>query len=147
MAKKQSGTARGYLKIIGIVSMVLGILGIICGILLACGAVKDLNSFGDLSSLRNNGMSDEQIRISLGIGSIIASTISAWAGWVIYRASRKNGKTTLALVLTVLNLVSNFVSVVSNTPVDQKISYSISLVIYVLAFMALLRVRRENEDE
>ncbi len=148
MATKDSAPmARKYLKIIGTVAAVLSFLGVITGILVACGVIKDLNQFGDMQSLRDNGASDDQIRVILGVGSIIASLIGVWAGFVIRNASKKGGKTTLALVLTVLNIVGGVTTITSDVKMDTKISNVVMLTIYILALLAIFKVRKANEED
>lgn len=140
--------SRKYLKILGIVEMVLAGIGLIIAI--AMFFVKGINiaDFGleNLDQLRRQ-FSDDQIKnIILGMG-IISCLINFWISWIIYRAGATN-KTTLALVLVVLQCIAGAATIFSSlvNHVALGISTIISLTIYVLAFIAIMNVRSESKN-
>lgn len=146
MAK--SSASRKYLKILGIVEMVLAGIGLIASI--AMFFIKGINvaDFGleNLDQLRQH-FTDEQIKnVVFGVG-VVACLINLWVAWIIYRAGATN-KTTLALVLVVLQCISGAATIFSSLINHVALGFStvISLTIYVLAFIAIMNVRSESKN-
>lgn len=151
MFKKASSASKKYLKFIGIANIILAILSIISLIVFAVakGNIFDLGITSDqLNQLHNSGISDDQVRILLCIGTGIGFLFEILIGWLLIRAANNPNKTTLILVLVTLSTISGIVSLFSSgfSNISTVIGNIFNLTIDVLAFMALLRVRRETGE-
>ena len=149
MVKKDKlATERKYLKILGLVIMALGLISAIFGVFCMTGAIPE-----DVvrKALENNPEilkhPIETIRIIYGAGIVIAGVLSFITGLVIKSASKPDNKTTFALVLSIFNIITGATALFSDSDMGTKINSVISVTAFVLAFMAILRIRRVEEED
>lgn len=140
--------SKKYLKILGIVTIILSIaFAIIAAISIFNGSAR-LEDLGiaNLDKLRESS-SDDVIRTSFGVATIISGGIGALVGWFFIRASKNPNKSTAALVLAVLSMVGSFTAITNGkSGASVVVANALSLVVYILALIALLEVRKERYE-
>ncbi|MBR0403246.1 hypothetical protein IJI55_01710 [Candidatus Saccharibacteria bacterium] len=152
MAKSdKKSLSRKYLKVLGVVMLIFGVLGAIVSIL-AMFAINSVDlsqmfNASQLESFRNANISDDLIRIMVGVTAIIASLLSVLEGWLLMRASNDPKKSTFLLVLLVLSVISGIynIAVGGIQNIGANISGILSLTLNVLAVMAVMSARKEAE--
>lgn len=154
MTKKSENTkletSKRYLRIIGMINIGLAIINIIVAIVWLIVKIPiDQLQMGDVDKLHNElNMTDDAIRgIAVG-GIIVAGLISVLIGWLIYRAGKNAKKTTAALVFIVLGCISAAAAVFTDKydNIVQTLSNMLHLAVYVLAFLAVMKIRQSNDD-
>ena len=145
-SSKKSSASVKYLKILGIIQILIGVLGILSAVLMVIMGFN-VNELGiDLTQLRNEGVTDDVIRLSFAIVAGIASAYAILVGILLRRAAKDPVKSTFVLVLTVLSLISNVFTLFSQsafTNVSSGASFAINVTLNVFTLMALLKIRRE----
>ena len=151
MVKKQAKKSREYLNILGVVSLVIGSLIIIGSIIFM---VVDF----DLSKLEYGFFNDALTRangdvhfakMAVGVSMLIYGLFQMLIGWLERRASSNPEKSLFLLVLVVLGIVSGLYAMFNGgfTDIGNAIGNIVSLVINVLAFMAIYNIRSIEVEE
>ncbi len=150
MAKKAVFNYKAYLKIIGAISIAIGIVGVITAILIPVAKI-DVNQLGlseaQLADFRKiEGTTDDVIRVSMAIVASIASLWAIFEGWLMRRAAKNPEKSTLLLVLLVISVISGIAGVFTYGGTANTISEIVQLVLNVLALMAVVQIRKEVSE-
>ena len=150
MASKQESASKKYLNILGIVTMVLGCIIVIGGIILMALNINlaDINN-DYVNQLIAKANGDVNVaKMSLGLGIIFSGLFQAFLGWLERRASKTPEKSTLLLVLTVLSVVGGVFSMFNTgfKDADNAFGSVFSLTINVLALLAIIKLRSTIED-
>lgn len=83
--------------------------------------------------------SDLNLNVLLGIVVLVFAIFTAFKGWALRRAGKKN-KTTLALILTALTLIG---SVVNLFGTKQMFSQLCTILVDALLFFSVITIRRD----
>lgn len=141
--------SRKYLKILGIISVVIGAITAILGIILFF-TLKDVDMMTIFSSeqiavINDMDIATEAIYIFIGTTVIIFGFLSLLEGWLLLRAAKDPRKSTFLLVLLVLAVATAVVNLITGKIQNSgSIVGSIgSLTIDVLSLIAVLNARRE----
>ena len=151
MAKKQAKKSRQYLNILGVVSLVVG------GLIIIGSVIFMLVDF-DLSKLEYGFFNDALRRangdvhfakMAVGVSMLIYGLFQMLIGWLERRASSNPEKSLFLLVLVVLGIVGGLYAMFNGgfTDIGNAIGNVVSLVINVLAFMAIYNIRGTEVEE
>lgn len=151
MAKKPSGASKTYLKALGIINIVLAVLMAILAVFLFCSKMTftDLGlDTNTISELQKQNISEDTFRAIAGGAYIFVCLLYVLIGWLLIRAANNPQKSTFVLVLLVIATVSSTVQLFSAgfSNWGTVLSNTISLIINILAVMAVLRIRREIDE-
>ena len=129
-------TAQKVLKIFGIFRYITAAFCILGSLLFFGNVIPDLNTeIGKIFTDAGIDLGGLQPNVMLGIVCVLIAAGAILSGWALRRA--ENGKTSLALVLTVLSLVASvvslfkaesFVSQLGTVAVEAFVLYSIFVV-------------------
>lgn len=146
MPKSKKSLSRKYLKVLGIISLVFGVLGLIMGIVTMFAKwdvtiiTNSSQQFADI--LAQNG--ENTVRYTLGITVIFSAIISLIEGWLLNRASNDPNKSTFLLVLLVLSTISGIVAIITGSKdIGTIVGGIVSLAITILSLMAVIKARAE----
>lgn len=143
--------SRKYLKIIGIVTLVLGIIYVALAIagmfVLNNMDLAQVLSADQLQELRDANITDQMIRIFICVGGMVAALVSVLEGILLMRASNDPRKSVFLLVLIVLSIISGIYTLVSGgiQNIGANFGSIIGLTVNVLAIMAVMSARKEIE--
>ena len=148
MVKKPVFNYKAYLKILGAVTIGIGIFGIISALLIVITKM-DVDKLGitDLEKIRKDA-SDDVIRgIACGTACIIAA-ITMFEGWLMRRAAKDPKKSTFLLVILVISVISGVLSIISGPQggISNILSVAISLILNSLALMSVINLRKEVNE-
>jgi len=155
MAKKAVFNYKAYLKIIGMVTIAIGILALITAILIIV-TKTDVNQLGlseqQIADLRKtDGMTDDIIRIAVMIIASVAAIWTIFEGWLMRRAAEKPEKSTFLLVILVISVISGVAAsisgIVNGINISGSISNVINLIINALALMSVVQLRKEVAEQ
>ena len=143
--KKQTKKSIKYLNILGVVSLVVGVLIMI-------GSIVFMVVDFDLSKLEYGFFNDALTRangdvhfakIAVGVSMLIYGMFQVLIGWLEQRASNNPEKSLLLLVLVVLGIVGGLYAMFNGgfTDIGNAVGNILSLVINILAFMAIYDIR------
>lgn len=139
--------SRKYLKAVGIVVMIMGILSALYGVFVWGGALPEnvvREAVQDNPELLKH--SYYTIRAVFGLGVIIASFISIITGFMMFIVA-KSGRNILAtFILTILGCVLGLASLISGDGLTDKMTGVISVTIYILAALAIRRIATEVKE-
>lgn len=139
--------SRKYLKAVGIIVMIMGILSALYGVFVWGGALPEnvvREAVQDNPELLKH--SYYTIRAVFGLGVIIASFISIITGFMMFIVA-KSGRNILAtFILTILGCVLGLASLISGDGLTDKMTGVISVTIYVLAALAIRRIATEVDQ-
>ena len=139
--------SRKYLKVIGVIVMIMGILSALFGVFVWGGALPEnvvREAVQDNPELLKH--SYYTIRAVFGLGVIIASFISIITGFMMFIVA-KSGRNILAtFILTILGCVLGLASLISGDGLTDKMTGVISVTIYVLAALAIRRIAAEVKE-
>ena len=151
MAKKEAAhNSKLYLRILGIIEIVLAALSII---LMAVFMVSNITltemgiSGQQISDLAAQNISESTFKTIIGITGIVIGILDALIGWLLIRAANNPKKSTFVLVLVVLMTVTSIVTLFTSgfSNIGTVIGNIASVTINVLALMSLFRIRSEND--
>lgn len=147
MAKKAAFNYKSYLKILGLITIVLG-LGVVIGSICLGASNADVTKLGfDVAEAREKGASDEAIRWVIASFGIVSGLFSVFEGWLMRRAAKTPKKSTLLLVLLVLSVISGVSSILSTKQGSSAVAGAvINLAVDVLAVMSVVQIRREVNE-
>ena len=149
MSKKTVENCKKYLKAIGWVNIGIAALTIITAIIMMIAkAPLDQLQLADADKLiKEHNMSEDTVRVIACCTIIFTGLISAFFGNVIRRAGVNTKKTTLALVFVVLGSISAATGVFNGKfeSVGATIANILHLTVYILAFMAIMKIRNEED--
>lgn len=151
MAKKSSSISRKYLKILGIVEIVLAvILAALTTLAVVLNpSLSDLGFTADqIATVTQDGASEDVAKTIFYIVSFAYIAIEILIGALLIRAANNPKKSTFVLVLTVLSTVGSIVTLFSSgfSSLSVVITNVITLTIYILTFMALTKARGEIKE-
>ena len=151
MKEDKKNASRRYLKILGIVMLVMGALAMIGGIVTmfmkGVDIMSSLNA-GQLRTAQMRGLNNNDLRIILGGIMIIGSLVILLEGWLLLRAAKDPVKSVLLLVLLVLSVVGSVGVLLSEgfKAPGTTITNMLGLTVYLLALIATLRVRSQIDE-
>ena len=151
MAKKSSSVSRKYLKILGIVEIVFAVILAALSIFAVTlnPSLTDLGFTADqIASITNSGATENVIKTVYYVTTFTCIAIAILVGALLIRAANNPKKSTFVLVLTVLSTVGSVVTLFSTgfNNIGTVISNIISLTLYILTFMALVKIRGEIKE-
>lgn len=147
MAKKESAS-RKYLRILGIVSMVLSCIIIILGIVFLANAkdisLADLGGDELIKALGPN-VTEETAKTALGVMAIVSGAVQILMAALLIRAANDPHKSTFLFVLLVLETIAGiyFIATSGFGNAGSAVTNIISLAIDVLALFCVYNARRE----
>lgn len=148
MAKNSKSLSRKYLKILGIVTIVMAVLTVITGV--AVFFVKDMDYMGALTGaareyVEQMNWNNDTLRVMAGSLILAGGIFSIVEGWLLVRAANDPAKSTLLLVLVVLSCIFGAVTLFEGgfKDISVVLGNGVSLAINVLAFIAVLNARKE----
>ncbi|MBR3135056.1 hypothetical protein IKG54_00620 [Candidatus Saccharibacteria bacterium] len=147
MANKKSAS-KTYLKVLGVITIIMGVFAAIFGIAIFCLKDADiLNAVGaaTVEQFTKAGIAENAVKAVLGTTMLVSSFISVLEGILMLRAAKNPEKSTLLLVLLVLSTISGaatlFMEGFSN--IGTVIGNIASLTVNVLALIATFNIRSE----
>lgn len=150
MAKKEAAhNSKLYLRILGIIEIVLAALSIILMIIFMMSNIT-LTEMGisgqQISDLAAQNISESTFKTIVGITGIVIGILDALIGWLLIRAANNPKKSTFVLVLVVLMTVTSIVTLFTSgfSSIGTVIGNIASVTVNVLALMSLFRIRSEN---
>ncbi|MBR2588938.1 hypothetical protein IKE84_01180 [Candidatus Saccharibacteria bacterium] len=150
MAKKEAAhNSKLYLRILGIIEIVLAALSIILMIIFMMSNIT-LTEMGisgqQISDLAAQNISESTFKTIVGITGIVIGILDALIGWLLIRAANNPKKSTFVLVLVVLMTVTSIVTLFTSgfSSIGTVIGNITSVTVNVLALMSLFRIRSEN---
>ena len=147
MVKEKKSASRKYLKILGIIALVLACLSTILGIVFI--VMRNSMSLMDLGvASLPTGVTEDSFKILVGSMIIVSGVIEALIGWLLIRAANDPRKTTFLFVLLVLEVISGVYTLIQTASRGMGASASgasaiLSLAISVLALFATYKARQE----
>ena len=147
MVKEKKSASRKYLKILGIIALVLACLLTILGIMFI--VMRNSMSLTDLGvASLPTGVTEDSFKILVGSMIIVSGVIEALVGWLLIRAANDPRKTTFLFVLLVLEVISGVYTLIQTASQGTGASASgagaiLSLAISVLALFATYKARQE----
>lgn len=136
--------SRKYLKILGVITLVMGIVLVIGGV--ASMFVKyDVSTLPNIEELRKTTTDENAIRAAIGIVILLSAAVSLLEGWLLMRAANDPSKSTLLLVILVFSCISGFVQLFQQGfgNVGATTGTVFNLTINILCLMAVMKSRSE----
>ena len=150
MAKKPIFDYKVYLKVLGAVTIALGVFALISAILIPVTKV-DVNQLGlteaQLAEMRKvEGTTDDVIRVAMGITAGIAALWAIFEGWLMRRAAKTPEKSTFLLVILVISVISGVAAVFTVGGIANTVSEVLHLIVNVLALMSVVQLRKQISE-
>ena len=146
MVKKQASLSSDYLNILGVVSLIMGLL-IVVGSIIFMVVDFDLSKleYGFFNDALRRANGDVHVaKIVTGVSMLTAGLFQMLIGWLERRAANNPEKSLFLLVLVVLGIVGGLYAMFNGgfTDIGNVMGNIISLVVNVLAFMAIYNIRK-----
>ena len=131
-------TAQTILKLAGVL-FYIGTVGLVLlSVVFFANVIPELNTeLVDMIDYKIS--SDLNLNVLLGIVVLVFAIFTAFKGWALRRAGKKN-QTTLALILTALTLIG---SVVNLFGTKQMFSQLCTILVDALLFFSVITIRKD----
>ena len=139
--------SRKYLKAVGIVVMVMGILSALYGVFVWGGALPEnvvREAVQDNPELLKH--SYYTIRAVFGLGIIISSFITIITGFMMWGVAKSGRNIIATFALTIFGCVLGLASLIAGNGLADRMTGVISVTIYILAALAIRRSATEVDQ-
>lgn len=139
--------SRKYLKVIGVIVMIMGILSALFGVFVWGGALPEnvvREAVQDNTELLKH--SYYTIRAVFGLGIIISSFITIITGFMMWGVAKSGRNIIATFALTIFGCVLGLASLITGDGLTVRMTGVISVTIYILAALAIRRIAAEVDQ-